>query len=104
MSVGLEARLIRSPVKHDEGQVVPLAPLRDLEHLLKVAGSVAQDANKTWAELWRQLKPLRTASGIVLPKATEGFVPSCGWPEFLEQLWLLKHYIDSIQRLSENQR
>jgi len=84
--------------------VVPFTPLRDLEHLMKVAGSITQDANKTWAELWREFKPLVTSSGAVLPTAKDGYVPSCGWAEFLERFWLLKHYIDSIQRICERQR
>ncbi len=104
MPAGLEARVARSRVKQEEGQVVPFTPLRDLEHLLKVAGSITQDANQAWAQVWREFKPLVTASGVVLPKAKDGFVPSCGWPEFLERLWLLKHYIDSIQRICEKQR
>jgi hypothetical protein len=29
----------------------------------------------------------------------KGFVPPCGWPELLEKLWQLKHYLDSIERI-----
>ena len=79
--------------------VLPFTPLVELEHLLKVAGSVAQDANKVWAEVFHELKQCVGVSGAVLPEAGKGFVPSCGWAEYLEKLWLLKHYLDSIQRI-----
>jgi hypothetical protein len=37
-------------------------------------------------------------NGAVTPAMAEGFKPACGWPEFLEKLWLLKHYLDYIHR------
>ena len=80
---------------------MPLTPMIQLEHLLKVAGSISQDANKVWAELWGELKHLSTDGGTVVPEAAKGFVPECGWPEFLEKIWLLKHYLDSIERICE---
>jgi hypothetical protein len=79
--------------------ILPFTPITQLEHLLKVSGSVAQDANKVWAEIWVDLKRVATRGGMVLPEAKDGFVPACGWPEFLEKFWLLKHYLDSIQRI-----
>ena len=74
-------------------------PLGQLEHLLKVAGGVTQDANKAWAGIWGELKRCSTPGGMILPEAQDGFVPACGWPEFLEKFWELKHYLDSIQRI-----
>lgn len=81
--------------------VLPFTPLVELEHLLKVAGSVSQDANQIWAEMWAEFRRVVTSSGMIVPEAAEGFVPACGWPEFLEKFWLLKHYLDSIQRICE---
>ena len=81
--------------------VVPVTALTQLDHLLKVASSISQDANKTWAEIWSELKRLTTGGGLVVPEAEKGFVPECGWPEFLEKFWLLKHYLDSIQRICD---
>ena len=80
---------------------VPFTPLYQVVHLLKVSGSVAQDANKVWAEMWSEFKQMTTGGGLVGPEAKEGFVPACGWPEFLEKFWLLKHYLDSIQRICD---
>ncbi len=104
MSVELRKQASEKQKHADEGQIVPFTPLRNLEHLLKVTGSISRDANKAWSDVWRELKPHVTTSGMVGPSLKQGFIPSCGWPEFLERLWLLKHYIDSIQRISENQR
>ena len=82
-----------------ESAVLPSTPLVELEHLLKVAGSVAQDSNRAWAEIWGELKHCATPGGMIVPEAKNGFVPSCGWPEILEKFWELKHYLDCIQRI-----
>ncbi|HON93562.1 MAG TPA: hypothetical protein PK373_07930 [Sedimentisphaerales bacterium] len=87
----------------EQPKVLPFTPLVELDHLLKVAGSVSKDANQIWAEMWGEFRRLVTSSGMIIPEAAEKFVPACGWPEFLEKFWLLKHYLDSIQRICERQ-
>jgi hypothetical protein len=84
---------------NEEPLILPFTPMAELEHLLKVAGSVTGDANKVWAEIWEEFKRIVTSSGMILEEAKDGFVPSCGWSEFLEKFWLLKHYLDSVQRI-----
>ncbi|HEX2970832.1 MAG TPA: hypothetical protein VHP11_00775 [Tepidisphaeraceae bacterium] len=79
-------------------------PLSQSEHLLKVAASVAQDASKVWAEMWSEFKPHVTHGGVIHADMQKGFVPSCGWSEYLEKFWLLKHYLDSIDRICKNKR
>jgi len=101
MSTELRRRVSSDPTAGAQPPVVPITALVQLEHLLKVTGSIAQDANQTWAEIWSELKKLTTGGGLVTPEAAQGFVPACGWPEFLEKFWLLKHYLDSIQRMCE---
>jgi len=91
------------PRPESSAEVLPFTPLVHLEHLLRVAGSVAQDANRTWADIWGDLKRCTTLNGAITPEAEKGFVPSCGWPEFLERFWLLKHYIDSIGRVCDRE-
>jgi hypothetical protein len=83
----------------EEPKILPFTPVAELEHLLKVADAVALDANKVWAEIWAEFKHIVTSGGLIVPEAKDGFVPTCGWPEFLEKFWLLKHYLDSIQRI-----
>ncbi len=69
------------------------------DHLLEVAGAVTQDAAQVWADLWGQFKDHVTPDGRVLPDLEKGFVPACGWGEFMEKFWLLKHYLDSVSRV-----
>ena len=65
---------------------------------LAVVASVNDGALRAWAELWEGLKPGVTPAGFVLPQMQAGFKPSCGWADFLENLWLLKHYLDYTSR------
>ncbi len=101
MSVEQRRKAVLARMGEEQPTIVPMTALTQLDHLLKVAGSISQDANKVWAEMWSEYKHLVTGSGMVVPEAKEGFVPQCGWPEFLEKFWLLKHYLDSIQRICE---
>jgi hypothetical protein len=101
MSTELRRQAHVNPTAGAHPAVVPATALKQLDHLLKVASSISQDANKTWAEMWGELKRLATGGGLVVPEAEKGFVPECGWPEFLEKFWLLKHYLDSIQRICD---
>jgi len=101
MSTELRRRAHAGEAANQSPAVVSLTALTQLDHLLKVAGSISQDANKTWADIWGEIKPLATGGGLVVPEAQKGFIPECGWPEFLEKFWLLKHYLDSIQRICD---
>lgn len=71
---------------------------RALKNFRYVVGSVNEDALRVWAELWEQLNNGVTPNGMVLPEMEKGFTPACGWPEFLEKFWLLKHYLDYVHR------
>jgi hypothetical protein len=94
-----QKKLTVTALNSEEPTILPFTPVSELEHLLKVADAVAMDANKVWAEIWAEFKRIVTSGGLIVPEAKEGFVPACGWPEFLEKFWLLKHYLDSIQRI-----
>ena len=69
-----------------------------LKNLRYVVSAVNDDALGVWGDLWNEFRQGVTPGGVVLPEMKKGFVPACGWPEFLEKLWLLKHYLDFIQR------
>ncbi len=83
---------------------LPFTPLAELEHLLKVAGSVTRDANKAWADVWEELKVCSAAGGATTADAGKKFTPSCGWGDFLERYWMIKFYIDSISRICQKQQ
>lgn len=101
MSAELRRRALAAQPAGESPAIMPLTVVTQLDHLLKVAGSITQDANKTWADIWNELKRLTTSGGLIVPEGEKGFVPKCGWPEFLEKFWLLKHYLDSIQRICD---
>jgi hypothetical protein len=63
-----------------------------------VVASVNDSALAVWAELWKELQGGVASNGMVTPAMTQGFKPSCGWAEFLEKLWLLRHYLDYLHR------
>ncbi len=88
-------------------------PQAELAHYQRVIGNVTQDALNTWAEIWGELQQgvhtgVTVASRVdesavgsgVEASAGEPFKPSCGWPEFLEKMWILRHYLDFLARFS----
>ena len=52
MSTELRRQASVGPTAGAPPAVVPVTALAQLDHLLKVASSISQDANKTWAEMW----------------------------------------------------
>lgn len=63
-----------------------------------VVATVDENALKLWGEIWKELQIGGTPPGSAPPAPEEAFRPACGWPAFLERLWLLKHYLDYIHR------
>ena len=71
-----------------------------------------QDALNVWAEIWGELQQGVHTGVTIAPEADgestlsaessvgEPFKPSCGWPEFMEKMWLLRHYLDFLARFS----
>jgi len=72
-----------------------------LKNFRYVVSSVNGEAQQVWADLWNELREGVTPGGMVLPQMSKGFVPPGGWPEFLEKMWLLKHYLDYIHRFCD---
>lgn len=98
----------------EEPQTMAQAPSTEVElkHFQNVIGNVTQDALNVWAEIWGELQQ-GGHTGITVAAETDGeaaagvessagesFKPSCGWPEFLEKMWLLRHYLDFLARFS----
>jgi peptide methionine sulfoxide reductase MsrB len=84
----------------EEPQTAELA----LKNFRYVVGAVNDNALAVWTELWEQLEHGLSPSGMVLPHSEQGFQPPCGWPEFLEKFWLLKHYLDYTHRFCQESR
>lgn len=73
---------------------------RALKNLRYVVGSVNDSALAVWAELWREFQRV-AADERVAAETDRGFRPGCGWAEFLEKFWLLKHYLDYVHRFCQ---
>ena|SRR3990172_591691 len=71
---------------------------RALQNFRYVVASVNDSALAVWADLWNELRGNVTTNGMVAPEMEQGFKPACGWAEFFEKLWLMKHYLDYIHR------
>jgi hypothetical protein len=86
----------------DESQVVAQAPSAEvqLKHVRNVTNSVVQDALNAWADLWAELENDVACGVAITPEAEKGFKPSCGWPEFLEKMWVLRQNLDFLARFS----
>jgi hypothetical protein len=83
-----------------EGRKV-LLPEEKFKHLRNITGVVLQDAQNSWAELWCELQGEVVDGVMILPDAEKGFKPKCGWPEFLEKMWILKHKLDYAKRFCD---
>ncbi|MBN2315904.1 MAG: hypothetical protein JXM79_18390 [Sedimentisphaerales bacterium] len=53
-----------------------------------------------WADLWAELEGQVDPDGDA-EKKDNTFEPTCGWNEYLEKMWVLKHYLDFVKRLSQ---
>jgi len=73
-----------------------------MRHFQGVSASVMDEAQKLLDEIWEQLQDPRTPEEIIdgVP-LSEDALPSCGWPEFMEKLHLLGHYLDYTRRLCD---
>jgi hypothetical protein len=78
-------------------------PEEQLTHVRNVTYSVTQDALKVWADVWAELENAVVCGVGVVADSEEGFEPSCGWPEFLEKMWVLRHHLDFMARFSRQE-
>ncbi len=77
-----------------------LSPEEDLRLFQRVLDDLLRDAQLTWADIWNDLMGTITNGTIILSDANQGAKPKCGWAEFLEKLWLLKHYLDYTRKFA----
>jgi hypothetical protein len=91
-------------VKFDGEEVKTLAkavpPQLESAHFRAVTTSVVQDALNVWADIWGELQESIACGVAVAPEAQKGSEPSCGWPEFLEKMWALRHHLEFLARFS----
>jgi hypothetical protein len=80
------------------------SPQAQLEHYRNVTNGVMQEALSIWADLWGELQSGVARGVVVAPEAEKWFRPSCGWPEFLEKMWLLRTHLDFTARFTRQPR
>lgn len=80
------------------------SPQARLDHFQDVTNGVVQDALNVWADLWGELQSGAVPRVGVPPEAEKGFRPSCGWPEFIAKMWLLKNHLDFMARFSRQSK
>jgi len=81
----------------------PIAKDRDGDPLMyfrNVTSSVVQDALNVWSEIWGELEGDVACGAAVTSEDSKGFTPSCGWPAFLEKMWVLRQNLDFLARFS----
>jgi hypothetical protein len=78
-----------------------LDPEVELRHLRNLTTSLLGNALGTWSEIYSEFEGAVNYGPLLRPEAKAGFVPRCGWPEFLEKMWLLQHYLNHARRLCE---
>jgi hypothetical protein len=80
------------------------SPQARLDHFQDVTNGVMQDALNVWADLWGELQSGVVRGAGIASEAEKPFRPSCGWPEFLEKMWLLRNHLDFMVRFSRQSR
>ena len=94
-----ELRLIQGgPDEKGRGYLDPEERLRVFR---RMAATMARDALTAWSDIYREFEGKVTCGAMVTGEAGKGFKPECGWPEFLERMWLLEHYLDHLKRICE---
>ncbi len=86
----------------DESQTIARVPSSQVElmHVRNVTNAVVQDALNIWSEIWGELEGDVACGAAVTPEDDKGFTPSCGWPAFLEKMWVLRQNLDFLSRFS----
>ncbi|VBB44182.1 conserved hypothetical protein [uncultured Desulfatiglans sp.] len=96
-----QLRLVRSARTEQGAAHRELSPEERQRHFRNVMGSLIQGAQDSWGDIWQEFQGNVVENVVVHPSAREGFTPACGWPEFLEKMWILKHHLDHAKRLTE---
>ena len=96
-----ELKILSGTPESEQGTWKVVSPEEKLRHFRNVNNSLLNAAVDTWRDIWCELEGSVTEGALVLPDAGEGLQPKCGWPEFLEKVWLLGHYLDYAKRFCE---
>jgi hypothetical protein len=79
---------------------IQISSTTELQDFKNVTNNLMQDALNVWADLWAELETKVGQNINIVTKSGDGLEPSCGWKEFLEKMWVLRHYLEFNERLS----
>lgn len=90
------------PTKENVGQELTASQRffadADLREFKQATNDVMQDAINVWDELWAELENQKVPEDDTDGQA--GFIPSCGWSEFLQKMWILRNHLNFVKRIS----
>lgn len=96
--MSVELKLITSPTP--EERVNALDPQVQLRHLRHLTDSMLSDALSVWADITGEFDGVVNTGNLIEDRAKDGFTPRCGWPEFMEKMRTLEHYLAHTQRIA----
>lgn len=73
-----------------------------MRHFRAVAASIMDEALKVWANIWQSCQDTRTPDEIIddtVERASA--ISTCDRDKLLENLYLLRHYLDYTKRLCD---
>jgi hypothetical protein len=76
-------------------------PTQRLRHVRNVTHSICRQALGTWSDLWEQMRGTVVEGVLIAPDAAGGWCPPCGWPEFLEKMWVLRSTLECAARFTD---
>ncbi len=119
MSQGVNGTRAQSRSEAIEESAAVSSAQVELRHFQNVTNSVVQDALSVWADLWAELDSqdgrqktedgeqkaqdgtvLPDPSSVLCPRSSGSWSPTCGWPQFLEKMWILRQNLDFLARFS----
>jgi len=99
--MSMQFKVITNNGDDDEHTYKVLSKEEQFRHFKNVTASVLQDAMNAWGDIWNELQGKVTHGHMITREVEGGFTPDCGWPEFLEKMWILKHHLDYAKRYCE---
>jgi len=98
-------KVITNSDQNESRTYTVLSPEEKMKHFQNVIASILQSAQNNWADIWNEFQGTVTRGIAVSPEAEKGlFKPQCGWPELLEKMCLLKHYLDYAKSYCEGKK
>jgi hypothetical protein len=76
----------------------------DLQKFKNITNQIMQDALHVWAQLWGELESRVPSEDRKSSCVAEKGMSSSEWTEFIEKMWLLRHYLDFTKRLSQQEQ